>query len=77
MDTASMLDEAVHYVKFLKSQLQSLKRAAVDRSLVAAAVGDGTGVGNPATMTRGNCIPVMKGYLHHHPGVQNVHQQQQ
>ncbi|KAJ8625190.1 hypothetical protein MRB53_033720 [Persea americana] len=45
MDTASMLDEAIHYVKFLKTQVQSLERAAANRN---------TGLGFPAGVSNVN-----------------------
>ncbi|KAF3950450.1 hypothetical protein ACB098_01G026700 [Castanea mollissima] len=64
MDTASMLDEAIHYVKFLKSQVQSLERAAANRP---------TEIGFPVAMSSGSSssyLPMAKGYQA--PHAQNV-----
>lgn len=60
MDTASMLDEAIHYVKFLKTQVQSLERAAANRP--AGVV--------PATLTTGNYLSII-GKAYQQPAVKN------
>jgi hypothetical protein len=71
MDTASMLDEAIHYVKFLKTQVQSLERAQANRPTAT------TGIGFPVAMTSGSYLPVGKGchqqpaHHHHHQNVQH------
>ncbi|KAK8596820.1 hypothetical protein V6N12_065299 [Hibiscus sabdariffa] len=46
MDTASMLDEAIQYVKFLKSQVQSLERAAAGNRPT-------NGIGFPVAVSNG------------------------
>ncbi|XP_074349747.1 transcription factor bHLH87-like [Apium graveolens] len=65
MDTASMLDEAIHYVKFLKNQVQMLERAAVNRPAPE--------IGFPVPMSSGSFISMQqatKGYQS--SGVENV-----
>ncbi|KAH7654690.1 Myc-type basic helix-loop-helix (bHLH) domain-containing protein [Dioscorea alata] len=54
MDTASMLDEAIHYVKFLKTQVQSLKLAQANRN-VSGFPGDFTGF-STANYPHQNCF---------------------
>jgi hypothetical protein len=66
-----MLDEAIHYVKFLKTQVQSLERAQANRPTAT------TGIGFPVAMTSGSYLPVGKGchqqpaHHHHHQNVQH------
>lgn len=50
MDTASMLDEAIHYVKFLKSQVQTLERASVNNNNRVPQ----TGISFPVAMSSGS-----------------------
>ncbi|KAJ6730095.1 BASIC HELIX-LOOP-HELIX (BHLH)-LIKE PROTEIN [Salix viminalis] len=56
MDTASMLDEAIHYVKFLKNQVQSLEIAQADKPAAT------TGIGFPVAKTSGSYPPMGKRY---------------
>ena len=53
MDTASMLDEAIHYVKFLKKQVQTLEQAGANRQHNHNTVG---AVGFPIGMSNSNNI---------------------
>ncbi|KAM1663834.1 hypothetical protein ACFXTN_039450 [Malus domestica] len=66
MDTASMLDEAIHYVKFLKTQVQTLERAATNRP---------TGIGFPVAMSSrsyvSNSMSEVYEASHHHQNVQH------
>lgn len=65
MDTASMLDEAVHYIKFLKNQVQMLERLATNRPAPE--------IGFPVPVSNGSFISMQQATKgHQSSGVENV-----
>lgn len=59
MDTASMLDEAIHYVKFLKKQVQSLEQAGASNR--SSHIGAAAGVINSFNVMNYSSALMMKG----------------